>query len=112
MKALVEGRYRGCEGGAAMFDVGQGATIAVRILERDLGRVTLRRAGGFRLDRGWSLAPSSIEPPYEGRDRDDQSGFASPAVAVTAGEDTAQRGGSGTDGRGHASSVRHCLASR
>ncbi|GLR83384.1 TIM-barrel domain-containing protein [Bradyrhizobium iriomotense] len=88
MKALVEGRYRGCEGGAAMFDVGQGATIAVRILERDLGRVTLRRADGFRLDRGWSLAPGGIEPPYRGRDRDDLSGFANPALTVTVGEGT------------------------
>ncbi|MBR0722368.1 TIM-barrel domain-containing protein [Bradyrhizobium manausense] len=86
MKALVEGRYRGYEGGAAVFEVGEGVTIAVRILEGDLGRVTLRRAGGFRLDRGWSLAPGGIEPPYEGRNRDDLSGFANPAVTVTPGD--------------------------
>ena len=83
MKALVEGRYRGCDGGSAAFDVGQGATITVRILDCDIGRVTLRRAGGFRLDRGWSLAPGGIEPPYEGRGRDDLSGFANPAMTVT-----------------------------
>jgi alpha-glucosidase len=70
-------------GGAAAFDVGQGATITVRILDHDLGRVTLRRAGGFRLDRGWSLAPGGIEPPYGGRDRDDLWGFANPGVTVT-----------------------------
>src|SRR5215469_10748298 len=86
MKALVEGRYRGCDGEAAIFDVGEGATIAVRILDGDLGRVTLRRAGGFRLDRGWSLAPGGVEPPYQGRSRDDMSGFANPAVTVTPGD--------------------------
>jgi alpha-glucosidase len=86
MKALVEGRYRGRDGEAALFDVGEGATIAVRILDADLGRVTLRRAGVYRLDRGWSLAPGGVEPPYEGRNRDDLTGFANPSVAVTPGD--------------------------
>lgn len=82
MKALTQGRYAGRDGEAALFDLGAGATIAIRILERDIGRVTLKRPGGYRLDRGWSIAPGGIEPPYEGRSRDDLSGFACPAATV------------------------------
>ena len=55
MKALTQGRYLGRDGEAALFDVGLGATIAVRILEGDIGRVTLKPQDGYRLDRGWSI---------------------------------------------------------
>src|SRR5947209_7307466 len=48
MKALTQGRYVGREAEAALFDVGQGATMVVRILEGDIGRVTLRRRDGYR----------------------------------------------------------------
>src|SRR3954462_8198538 len=82
MKALTQGRYPGREGEAALFDVGEGATIIVRILEGDIGRVTLRRREGYRFDRGWSVAPGGLEPPYEGRPRDDLSGFSIPHVAL------------------------------
>lgn len=85
MKALTEGRLRGRDGNAVLFDVGQGATIRVQILDRDIGRVTLRRAEGYRLDRGWSIAPDGAEPPYEGRPRDDVSGFANPVATLTEG---------------------------
>ncbi|AMJ59787.1 glycoside hydrolase family 31 protein [Bosea sp. PAMC 26642] len=83
MKALTQGRYAGRDGQAALFDLGHGATLVVRILEGDIGRVTLRREGGYRLDRGWSIAPGGLEPAYEGRPRDDLSGFACPAATVT-----------------------------
>ncbi|POR55235.1 glycoside hydrolase family 31 protein [Bosea psychrotolerans] len=76
MKALTQGRYIGRDGEAALFDVGLGNTIAVRILEGDIGRVTLKPQDGYRLDRGWSIAPGGLEPSYEGRLRDDLSGFA------------------------------------
>lgn len=87
MKALTQGRYRGRDGEAALFDVGAGptplATIRVAILEPDIGRVTLKRANGYRLDRGWAIAPNGLEPPFEGRARDDISGFSNAAVTVT-----------------------------
>lgn len=83
MKALTQGRYLGRDGEAALFDVGLGATIAVRILEGDIGRVTLKPKDGYRLDRGWSIAPGGLEPSYEGRPRDDLSGFTVPKAAVT-----------------------------
>jgi alpha-glucosidase len=87
MKALTQGRYRGRDGNALLFDVGAGsaalAIIRVAILERDIGRVTLQRPDGYRLDRGWAIAPNGLEPPFSGRARDDVSGFANPAVSVT-----------------------------
>ena len=87
MKALTEGRYRSRDGNAVLFDVGHCAaalaTIRVSILERDIGRVTLKRPEGYRLDRGWAIAPNELEPPFAGRPRDDVSGFANPPVAVT-----------------------------
>ena len=91
MKALTEGRLRGRDGNAVLFDVGQGATIRVQILDRDIGRVTLRRAEGYRLDRGWSIAPDGAEPPYEGRPRDDVSGFAIPVATLTEGDGMVDR---------------------
>lgn len=86
MKALTQARYAGRDGEAALFDLGGGATIAVRILERDIGRVTMRRNGAYRLDRGWSIAPGGLEPGYEGRLRDDLSGFSCPPTSVTESE--------------------------
>jgi alpha-glucosidase len=83
MKALTQGRYLGRDGEAALFDVGEGATICVRILEGDIGRVTLKPKSGYRLDRGWSVAPGGLEPPYEGRPREDLAGFACPAASLT-----------------------------
>lgn len=83
MKALTQGRYLGRDGEAALFDLGEGGTIAVRILEGDIGRVTLKPRDGYRLDRGWSIAPGGLEPPYEGRPRDDLSGFSCPQARVS-----------------------------
>src|SRR5262245_21040647 len=92
MKALTRGRFRGCDGNAALFDVGAGskplATIRVAILESDIGRVTLKRADGYRLDRGWAIAPNGLEPPFAGRARDDVSGFSNPGVTVAEREGT------------------------
>ena len=88
MKALTQGRYLGRDGEAALFDVGLGNTIAVRILDSDIGRVTLKPQDGYRLDRGWSIAPSGFEPAYGGRPRDDLTGFACPKATVSEGAGT------------------------
>jgi alpha-glucosidase len=82
MKALTQGRYLGRDGEAALIDLGEAGIMTVRILERDIGRVTLRPRDGYRLDRGWSIAPGGLEPPYEGRPRDDLAGFACPEAGV------------------------------
>jgi alpha-glucosidase len=89
MKALTYGHFRGLDGNAALFDLTSGpataplATLRIVILEGDIGRVTLRRREGYRLDRGWAIAPNRSEPPFEGRPRDDISGFANPTITVS-----------------------------
>ncbi len=88
MKALTTGRYRGRDGIWAVFDLDFGAELRVGLLEADIGRVVLKRPGGYRLDRGWSIAPGGLEPPYEGRPRDDLTGFACPAAEVAADGET------------------------
>ncbi len=82
MKALSQGRYLGRDGEAALFDLGLGYTLSLRILEGDIGRVTLKPRDGYRLDRGWSIAPGGVEPPYEGRPRDSVEGFSCPRTLV------------------------------
>lgn len=82
MKALFEARYIGQDGPWARFSLDYGIEARVALLEADIGRVVFRRAGGYRLDRGWSVAPGRLEPAYEGRPRDDLAGFAQPAVRV------------------------------
>ena len=79
MKALTTGRYRGRDGIWAVFDLDFGTELRVGILEGDIGRVVLKREAGYRLDRGWSIAPGGLEPAYEGRARDDLSGSHLPA---------------------------------
>lgn len=91
MKALTKGRYIGRDGHWAVFEVAErlgrlSAGIRIAMPERDMGRVVLKGAQGYRLDRGWSIAPSGLEPPYEGRAREDLSGFSCPAVTVREGE--------------------------
>lgn len=83
MKSLTLGRYRGRDGAWAVFDLDHGVDLRVGLLEEDIGRVVMRRDGGYRLDRGWSIAPGGLEPPFEGRSRDDLAGFSCPAVTVT-----------------------------
>lgn len=88
MKALTEGRYRGRDGIWAVFDLGGDTELRVGILEHDIGRVVMKRAGGYRLDRGWTIAPGGLEPPYEGRLRDSTAGFTCPDAAVAQRDDT------------------------
>ena len=88
MKALTHGCFLGLDGNAALFELATTpaaaplATIRVAILEGDIGRVTLRRMEGYRLDRGWAIAPNRLEPPFEGRPRDSFAGFSNPATTV------------------------------
>lgn len=87
MKALTKARYSGRDGDWALFEVtdrnGDNAVqFRLAILERDIGRVVMTPPGGYRLDRGWSIAPDGLEPPYEGRPREALEGFARPAAVV------------------------------
>jgi alpha-glucosidase len=58
-----------------------GAQLQVRVLGERLARVTLKPHSGYREPRTWSIAPTpGVDVPWEGRARDDVSGFAPPAV--------------------------------
>lgn len=87
MKALVAARYLGQDGPWFRFALDHGIEARLAFLERDIGRVVFRRAEGYRLDRGWSIAPDCGDPGYQGRPRDDLSGFSLPKAAGTVGGD-------------------------
>ncbi len=56
-------------------------TLCLYILEQDMFRVAIKRQGAFTLDRTWGIAPEK-DVPWEGRSRDDLSGFSLPAFTV------------------------------
>jgi len=87
MKAVTTARLIGREGPRVRFAADYGTTVTVTVLEPNLIRVSLLGDGGWRLDRTWSLAPAGLEPPFEGRARDDLSGFSCPDFAVETGGD-------------------------
>lgn len=87
MKALTKARHLGRDGAFQRFALDHGFEARVAILENDIGRVALRGPRGWRLDRGWSIAPNRCEPGYEGRARDDVQGFALPDVEIAVADD-------------------------
>lgn len=93
MKALVDARYLGQDGPWFRFGLAHGHEARLAILEADLGRVVLRRPEGYRLDRGWAIAPNRSEPDYAGRPREDVSGFALPAATARISPDSIEIAG-------------------
>ncbi|MBL8587111.1 MAG: glycoside hydrolase family 31 protein [Methylobacteriaceae bacterium] len=87
MKSLTRAVWLGLDGAVARFALDHGVEARITFLEADIARFALRRAAGWRLDRGWSIAPDRAEPPYAGRARDDLSGFALPPVTIDAAQD-------------------------
>lgn len=83
MKALVHARYLGQDGPWFRFQLEHGIEARLAFPEADIGRVVFRRTEGYRLDRCWSVAPGRGEPGYEGRHRDDLTGFSNPEAAAT-----------------------------
>lgn len=83
MKAIIRARFERVEGPRVHFTGDLGARITLSVLGARLVRVTLLRATGWRLDRTWSIAPGGHEPPFEGRGREDLSGFPLPAFSVS-----------------------------
>nr|WP_272213629.1 glycoside hydrolase family 31 protein [Marinicella sp. W31]MDC2879590.1 glycoside hydrolase family 31 protein [Marinicella sp. W31] len=60
-------------------------TLKITVLEEALFRVSLKKSGEWRLDRTWSIAPQE-DVPFEGRARDDLSGFSLPEFTCTEGD--------------------------
>jgi alpha-glucosidase len=86
MKAINSGRYLKREGARVVFEANYGTRFTVAVLDDRLIRVTLLRATGWRLDRTWSIAPGGEDPPFEGRSREDLSGFPCPDFIIDHGE--------------------------
>jgi len=82
MKAFTSARFVGRDGPRVVFEADFGARFIVTVLDQWLVRVTLLRAAGWRLDRTWSIAPGGTEPPFEGRSREDLSGFPCPDFSI------------------------------
>jgi alpha-glucosidase len=80
MRELGSGRLLDCNGQGARFALADGE-LALRVLEHAIVRVTWRPGAGFREPRTWAIAPLA-DVPWEGRSREDNEGFACPAVAV------------------------------
>lgn len=55
--------------------------LCLYMLEERLFRVVVKRHGALALDRTWSIAPQQ-DVPWEGRARDDLSGFSLPAWSL------------------------------
>lgn len=62
-------------------------TLCLYVLEENLFRVLLKRQGQLALDRTRSIAPQQ-DVPWEGRARDDLSGFSLPARQLAREGDT------------------------
>lgn len=59
-----------------------GWRLRIRAMDRYLLRIVLEPADGLPLDRSWMIAPEG-DTPWEGRNREDMAGFASPPVTRT-----------------------------
>ena len=62
-------------------------TLCLYVLEENLFRVLLKRNGELAVDRTWSIAPGQ-DVPWEGRPREDLSGFSLPAWTLTQQDDS------------------------
>ena len=62
-------------------------TLCLYVLEENMFRVLLKRHGQLAVDRTWSIAPGQ-DVPWEGRPREELSGFSLPAWQLTEQEGT------------------------
>jgi alpha-glucosidase len=69
------------EGATTALD--DGSTLRLRFLSPSMARLALRPATGWREPRTWAIAPEpGSDVPWEGRARDDDSGFTPPPLQV------------------------------
>jgi alpha-glucosidase len=77
MKTLKDWTLHGRDGAAVTLLTDGVRRLRIAVLDRDLIRVSMIGRDGWRLGRSWSVAPDG-DTPFEGRSRDDLSGFACP----------------------------------
>ncbi|MCK7615878.1 glycoside hydrolase family 31 protein [Roseibium sediminicola] len=87
MKALRTWTYAGSTGNGFALTVEEHHNLVVKVLEHDLIRVSLLKDGAFRLDRTWAIAPAG-DVPWEGRRREELSGFSCPDFSITTQKET------------------------
>ena len=88
MKPVRSATLREITARGVELDCGHGLLCRVSILGPDLGRVLFRRAEGFRARKSWSvLRPGLVDTPWQGLDRDDESGWPEGLAAVEQYED-------------------------
>ena len=71
-----------------LFKLPNTSTLHIQALEPSMFRVSLRPAGGYKEPRTWAIAPGANpsqgkDTPWEGRLRDDVSGFALPSAKIS-----------------------------
>ncbi|MFG1173592.1 TIM-barrel domain-containing protein [Erwiniaceae bacterium CAU 1747] len=81
MKTLKNWSLLGSDNQQVMLKVDGQHVLCLYVLEPTLFRVAIKRQGQFSLDRTWSIAPGS-DVPWEGRQRDDLSGFSLPGFTL------------------------------
>lgn len=81
MEALRTWSYAGSSGSGFALTVENRHRLVVKVLEQDLVRVCLLKDGRYRHERTWAIAPAG-DVPWEGRQRDDLSGFTCPDFSL------------------------------
>ena len=82
MKALNSWNFAECTANGLVLEVENSHRLKISVLEPALIRVCLLKEGDYRLDRTWAIAPSD-DVPWEGRHRDDVTGFSCPEFSLT-----------------------------
>jgi alpha-glucosidase len=86
MKTLKHWSLTHCDDSRITLSVENRHRLTVHVLEQGLFRVSIQRGGNWALDRTWSIAPDR-DVPWEGRSRDDISGFTLPGYTLTERDD-------------------------
>ncbi|MDB6178681.1 alpha-glucosidase [Paracoccus sp. Z330] len=86
MKTLKNWGFQGRDDSTVTLSLEAGRSLRVTVLEQDLFRVSLIGANGWRQGRTWSIAPQQ-DVAFQGRNRDDNSGFTCPDFALDQQED-------------------------
>ena len=84
MFALINAKLRDSARNDLEMDLDHGWQCRLSPVEDWCIRVTFVPPGGLREPRTWSIAPNDSEAPWEGRARDDRSGFSNPPAKVAA----------------------------
>ena len=89
MFTLTAGKHLRSTANEMVFELDRGWLCRLIALEPWCIRVRFDPPDGPREPRTWSIAPNGIDVPWQGRARDDRSGFSNPAARMSLGPDDA-----------------------